>query len=613
MDRTTEERRRLERQLVTLRWLVAAIGAAQVMYAVRSGGRDPALAVPLGAAIVVALVAGNMLFSRAVDQATDAGRLALLGTISFVVDAAAITLLIGLATDGPDDPVWVLGYLLALEGAARWGLLGGLMGAAIFIGGQVGQELYLRETDPALAPSWAVLAFRGGMAIVIGAVAGSFATSLGRAVGEAHDRAREAEEAADRAEAAAERERQARREVALLHATVLDEPEAGDIGAHVRATAEAIGRELGCDALGVLLRSTGAAGEVRYEAMGVFGDPGYLEGMLLAPASHPVAAAAEDRIPIHAGPDLVAPMLARGEIVGAIHERTLDAAGPAQPEERLLVLARLGDQLGLVIESARLRAAQEATVTRLRELDQMKSDFVAVTSHELRTPLAGIRGFVDMIRRRGGELTPEETREYLDIVMTQTDRLIQLVDDLLVVAKVEAGKLALEPEPFEIPAFLDAFVKTFGDDAARIRTVRGADAPEAMVADPRRLTQILVNLVHNALKFSPEDASVELSWAAPADGTVHFAVSDRGPGMTPEELGKVFDRFHQVEHANSHSEGFGLGLYITRQLSEAMGGWVEATSEAGTGATFTVTLPLDRPLGAPARPARAAPADRTAS
>lgn len=611
MDRTTDERRRLERQLVALRWLVAAIGAAQVMFALRAGGRDPVLAVPLGAGIVIALVIGNLLLSRAVDEAGP-DRLKTIGAVAFAVDALAITLLIGLATDGPDDPVWVLGYLLALEGAARWGLPGGLIGAAIFIGGQLGQELYLRATTPALAPSWAVLAFRGGMAVVIGAVAGSFATSLSRAVGEARARASEAEDAADRAEAATERERQARREVALLHATVLDEPGAGDIGAHVRATAEAIGRELGCDALGVLLRETGAAGEARFVATGVFGDPGYLEGMVLSPVSHPVAAAAEERAPIHAGPDLVAPMLARGEIVGAIHERTDATEGPAEPEERLLVLARLADQLGLVLGSARLRAAQEATVSRLRELDQMKSDFVAVTSHELRTPLAGIRGFVDMIRRRGAELSPEETREYLDIVLTQTDRLIQLVDDLLVVAKVEAGRLSLEPEAFDITGFVDGFVKTFGEDTARIHVTAGPGAPASMVADPRRLTQILVNLVHNALKFSPEPELVELSWHAPADGTIAFQVRDRGPGMTPDELDQVFDRFHQAENANEHSQGFGLGLYITRQLAEAMGGWVEATSRPGDGATFTVTLPANRPLGAPARSGRGAPADRTA-
>jgi signal transduction histidine kinase len=612
MGRTIDERRKLELQLVTLRWLVAAIGAAQVMFALRAGSRDPSLSVPLGAAIVIGLVAGNLILSRAVAEAT-AARLTTIGTAAFALDALAIITLIGLATDGPDDPVWVLGYLLPLEGAARWGLPGGLVGAGIFIAGQLGQQMYLRSTAPEVAPSWAVLGFRGGMAIVIGVVAGSFATSLGRAAREARARAIDAEEAAARAEAAAERERQARREVALLHATVLDEPEAGDMGSHLRATATAIARELGCAALGIVVRGTGPAGEPRYEVTAIVGDPGYLLGQLLAPASHPVAAAAEVGAPIHVGHDLVAPMTARGQVVGAIHERTAGPTGPPAAEERLKILARLADQLGLVLESARLRADQEATVSRLRELDQMKSDFVAVTSHELRTPLAGIRGFVDMIRRRGDELSPAETREYLDIVMTQTDRLIQLVDDLLVVARVEAGKLALEPERFDIAAFIESFVKTFGEDAARLSAEAGAGAPSEMVADPRRLTQILVNLVHNALKFSPPEEPVELGWSSPAEGTVRFAVRDHGDGMTPDELERVFDRFHQAEHANSHHQGFGLGLYITRQLAEAMGGWVEADSAPGQGATFTVTLPVDRPLEAPVPRSRPRPEDRTAS
>jgi signal transduction histidine kinase len=218
-----------------------------------------------------------------------------------------------------------------------------------------------------------------------------------------------------------------------------------------------------------------------------------------------------------------------------------------------------------------------------------------------------------MIRRRGPELSAEETREYLDIVMTQTDRLIQLVDDLLVVARVEAGRLALEPVTVEIEPFVTSFVKTFGDDAARVAAGGVEGAPARMVVDPRRLTQILTNLVHNALKFSPPDGVVSLRWSAPAEGTVSFAVSDRGMGMSPEDLEKVFDRFHQAESANEHSQGFGLGLYITRQLAEAMGGWVVAASTLGEGSTFTVMLPADRPLAAPARPAPAAPADRTAS
>src|SRR5207247_3506531 len=147
------------------------------------------------------------------------------------------------------------------------------------------------------------------------------------------------------------------------------------------------------------------------------------------------------------------PMIVRGEIVGALHEHA--RVNPLPDGERLLLLSRLADQLGLVLESARLRRDQEETVRRLRELDEMKTDFVAITSHELRTPLSGIRGFVDMLRRRGSDLTIDQRDEYLAIVLTQTDRLIHLVEDLLVVSRVEAGKLSLEPTEVDVRQLLE--------------------------------------------------------------------------------------------------------------------------------------------------------------
>ena len=178
------------------------------------------------------------------------------------------------------------------------------------------------------------------------------------------------------------------------------------------------------------------------------------------------------------------PLRAGGSTIGLIHERST-AAGPID-HDRLLLLGRLADQIALVVQAARLRERQEETLQRLRELDDMKSDFVAITSHELRTPLAAIRGFVNTLRRRLDELSGDETREFLGIVDQQTDRLIRLVEDLLVVSRIEAGKIALHPEPIAPRSFLTGVVTGMGERAPRIETRLDPGLPDLFLADPQQ-------------------------------------------------------------------------------------------------------------------------------
>ncbi len=187
--------------------------------------------------------------------------------------------------------------------------------------------------------------------------------------------------------------------------------------------------------------------------------------------------------------------------------------------------------------------------------------------------------------------------------------MIRLVDDLLIVSRVEAGMLSLEPGEVEIRPLLEQVVRGLGEAARRVLVQQGTDAPERIVVDPNRLTQVITNLVHNATKFSPEDSEIVLRWRAPAEGTVAFDVIDRGGGIPGDDLERIFDRFQQRESSMAHAEGFGLGLYITKLLTEAMGGWVNVSSQMGEGSTFTVTLPSARTLPAPARPSAAVRSD----
>lgn len=609
--RELERARNLELALVRLRWAVAAFGVIQVVFALRERSESPEFALPLGVALVAGLIAGNLAITSAADSATRIQQLRWLGALAFALDALVLLPLIWVSTSSAADPTWVIGYLLPLEGAARYGLPGAVAAAAAFGMTEFGREAFLTDRYLRHGFDGPALAFRTGMALVVAVVSGAFSRMARRETGRAEERAVAAEEAATRADTAATREAEARSEVLAFHAAILADTGDGDLAESLQRMAEAIGRELGADGLAVLLRSEGPSGETVLTAAGVHGDPGYRAGDRLPALQEPVGRSVAEARPVQHGHDAAVPMRVRDDVIGALHQRT---SGAEIDRERFLLLGRLADQLALIVHSARLRAEQEETLGRLRELDEMKSDFIAITSHELRTPLAAIRGFVDMLRRRGSELSADETEEFLGIVALQTDRLVHLVEDLLVVSKIEAGKLTLEPEEVRTESMVAQVLQGLGEAVGRVRPEFGPDAPERLVVDPQRLIQVLTNLVQNALKYSPEEQPVQVKVTSGAEGTVTFRVQDSGPGIPPDELQRIFDRFHQTESAQTRkAEGFGLGLYITKRLVEAMGGWIDVDSEVGRGSVFAVTLPAERRLPAPATPSGATRSDRTAS
>ena len=263
----------------------------------------------------------------------------------------------------------------------------------------------------------------------------------------------------------------------------------------------------------------------------------------------------------------------------------------------------------------RARAAEQAAdlaeiaVERLHEPDEMKSDFVAITSHELRSPLAAIRGFVDTLVSHLDALSPEDVREFLVVIDQQSARLARLVEDLLVVSRIDAGEVTLDPAEVDLPAVLMDTVQGLGEQAGQVHMRLSYDLPRSAWVDANRLDQVLRNLLHNAMKFSPEGPPVVLSASAegPWDGQeVVISVADHGIGIAPEEQTRIFHRFHEAESANTRgAEGAGLGLYITRRLVEAMGGTIEVVSALGEGSTFTVRLPVRSPT-APSQPYGAA-------
>lgn len=599
MRRDLEQAKHLELGLVKVRWLLIAYGLVQTLVE-RVDPNAPSFAFTLGLVLTTGMLLSNLFFTQFVRQAQRLSEVRWVGAVAFLLDTVVILEWVWVAAHKPSDPAWVMAYLLPIEGAMRYGVLGAFAPLPILLVSEIAREMYLSEEFPSYHFVGPAVAFRVGMAAVIALVAGVFASSLRRESDRASERTVAAEEAAQRAEEAARREAEARRDLSAFHTAILAGVASEDPAEGIQAITEAVGREMECDALGVLLLEPGEGGHEQLVSAGVYGDPGYSRGTRFVAGSEPFASGAELARPsLQDDPaEAVVPLRAGDAVIGILHERANEPG--SIDRERLLLLGRLADQVSLVVQAARLRSRQEEMLVRLRELDELKSDFVAITSHELRTPLTAVRGFVDALRRRHEELSKEEVQEYLSIIHMQTDRLIRLVEDLLLISRIEAGKLTFMPQPARTAALLMEACQGLGDLGSRVETIADPSAPQELVVDGQRLIQVLTNLLMNAIKFSPADTSVELRADSRSPGTVTFSVRDRGPGVSPEDRDVIFDRFHQTESSAAHSEGAGLGLYIARQLVEAMGGWIRVESGEGEGATFTVTIPTTRNLEVPA-------------
>jgi signal transduction histidine kinase len=239
-------------------------------------------------------------------------------------------------------------------------------------------------------------------------------------------------------------------------------------------------------------------------------------------------------------------------------------------------------------------------ITLEKELEEIKSQLLSTVSHELRTPLASIKGFATTLLRRDVEWDEESRREFLSIIDEESDRLSELIGNLLDMSRIEAGELPVEPEPTNLRPVFDETATEF-----QIMTSRHnieVDAPPELplvLADPRRARQVLRNLVENAVKYSPDGGEIVIS-AEQKQGMLQISVGDVGIGIDADQVERIFDRFYQVDSASTRQVGgSGLGLAISRAIVEAHGGTIWVDSRPGEGSTFYFTLPL-APTGASA-------------
>jgi signal transduction histidine kinase len=283
---------------------------------------------------------------------------------------------------------------------------------------------------------------------------------------------------------------------------------------------------------------------------------------------------------------LAVPLVREGRVLGGL---VVARKSPgAFPPETVELLKTFAAQSALAIQNARL-------FRELESASRHKSEFLANMSHELRTPLNAVIGFSEVLQERMfGELNDKQM-EYVQDIHASGRHLLSLINDILDLSKVEAGRMELELAPFSIPAALENALILVRERAERhgLRLNLSVDGGLGeLVADERKVKQVLLNLLANAVKFTPEGGRVAVS-AQPADGFVEVAVTDTGIGIAPEDQEAIFEEFRQVgtDYARKR-EGTGLGLTLARKLVELHGGRMWVKSALGQGSTFTFTLPV---------------------
>jgi signal transduction histidine kinase len=296
--------------------------------------------------------------------------------------------------------------------------------------------------------------------------------------------------------------------------------------------------------------------------------------------------------------------LANSPVSNPVHELEL------QNQELLATLAELRERQDDLLSLTReledtnrgivaLYAEIEDKAERLRRADEMKSRFLSNTSHELRTPLSSIRALAQLLLdRMDGDLTEEQERQVKFIANAASD-LSELVNDLLDLAKIEAGRVETHVEPVVVENLfraLKGMLRPLVDEGRVELIFEPSGIEEPFHSDEGKISQILRNFISNALKFTEQGSVLVFAAHDPEADTIAFAVADTGIGISPDNLQLIFEEFSQIEHPlQRRSKGTGLGLPLCRKLADLLGGRVDVSSTLGVGSTFTLTLPRTPP------------------
>jgi signal transduction histidine kinase len=312
-----------------------------------------------------------------------------------------------------------------------------------------------------------------------------------------------------------------------------------------------------------------------------------------------------DRLNVHSF--IAVPIIVKEKILGVLATSIVHPGRQFTQADLRLAMA-LADRAALAIENSQLYTQERRLRQKLEELNQkvqeanrLKTEFVTVVTHELRSPLTSIAGYLDLLLEEEGRDGAEAREAYLQIVKRNADRLLELINDLLDLARLEAGKLELKRVPLDLEGLIQevsgALRPQIEGKGQHLRLDLAASLP-IVTGDPERLTQILLNLVSNAHKYTPQGGSITIATRAERAG-VCIAVQDTGIGLSSEEQQQLFTKFFRAQHPLvREAAGTGLGLAIARALVELHGGALTVVSAPDHGATFNVTLPTAHDLTA---------------
>jgi signal transduction histidine kinase len=517
-----------------------------------------------------------------------------------VFDAAVIWAYAFVYTFEPGTPIRQLLFFPVVEAALRFGLLGGLVMPLMQAPVLIGTEWW--RSDHFAPPAFTLdhIAFPLGLQFVMGAIIGWLVNTLARETAVAQGQASEAEGLRDllgrRVDLLDAANRCAR---ALGSSLEIEEAFAAfirELRGLVPFDRTAI--VLADDGVARVIAAAGAAAETTFPA----GSRRPVAGSLLHELTDNGQVVYRKDMNDQEYPEeaefvqlglrcrLAAPLFVGARPVGMISLVRVEPDSFTEDEVELVAL--LGRFLGSTVQNIRAYEAERATVEELRRLSALRADFVSLVSHELRSPMAAVIGSAKTLHQRWRELTPDQREAFLALIEHETNRLADLVEDVLDTSRIESGSFTYSFADVDLAELVheSAAAAEGGQDEVKININVRRPLPHVR-GDRERLRQVITNLIDNAVKYSPAGLDVDVE-AFADNGRINIQVRDRGPGVAREHQTLIFEKFGRVsgEHAKP---GTGLGLFIARSIAQAHGGSLDVHSAPREGATFALVLPAD--------------------